>query len=112
MSALSPTCTWGICSTVELTDGLCGAGACVFAFVGSGYICICLPGDRLDQLAIPMMVHTNEEKHRTAYTVTVDYKHGQYSPPNLSMSRSRAISLPSTPSFTFAHLRVGLPPRT
>lgn len=41
----------------------------------SGYICIGLPGDRLDALDIPMMVPQNEERHRTAYTVTVDFKH-------------------------------------
>jgi len=44
--------------------------------VTSGYICIALPGDRLEQLDIPMMVPNNEERHKTAYTVTVDYKHG------------------------------------
>ncbi|KAG6857428.1 hypothetical protein H0H87_003495 [Tephrocybe sp. NHM501043] len=42
----------------------------------SGYICIALPGDRLDELDIPMMVPDNQERHRTAYTITVDYKHG------------------------------------
>ncbi|KAI0666897.1 3,4-dihydroxy-2-butanone 4-phosphate synthase [Trametes maxima] len=42
----------------------------------SGYICIALPGGRLEELQIPMMVPTNEDRHRTAYTVTVDYKHG------------------------------------
>ncbi|KAI0259349.1 3,4-dihydroxy-2-butanone 4-phosphate synthase-domain-containing protein [Gloeopeniophorella convolvens] len=42
----------------------------------SGYICISLPGERLESLSIPMMVPQNEERHRTAYTVTVDYKHG------------------------------------
>ena len=26
-----------------------------------------------------MMVKNNEERHRTAYAVTVDYKHGDYS---------------------------------
>jgi len=44
----------------------------------SGYICISLPGDHLEALSIPMMVPQNEERHRTAYTVTVDYKHGTY----------------------------------
>jgi hypothetical protein len=48
----------------ELTDWL------------SGYICIALPGDRLEQLKLPMMVPQNQERHRTAYTITVDYKHG------------------------------------
>ncbi len=47
----------------------------------SGYICISLPGDRLEALSIPMMVPQNEDRHRTAYTVTVDYKHGTYAPP-------------------------------
>lgn len=28
-----------------------------------------------------MMVESNEDKNRTAYTVTVDYKHGTPSPP-------------------------------
>ncbi|KDR80562.1 hypothetical protein GALMADRAFT_240872 [Galerina marginata CBS 339.88] len=42
----------------------------------SGYICISLPADRLEALEIPMMVPDNQERHRTAYTVTVDYKHG------------------------------------
>ncbi|KAJ7606172.1 GTP cyclohydrolase II [Mycena polygramma] len=42
----------------------------------SGYICIALPGDRLEQLQLPLMVSQNLERHRTAYTVTVDYKHG------------------------------------
>ncbi|KAM0755552.1 3,4-dihydroxy-2-butanone 4-phosphate synthase [Meredithblackwellia eburnea MCA 4105] len=42
----------------------------------SGYICICLPADRLRELDIRMMVEENQEKHKTAYTVTVDYKYG------------------------------------
>ncbi|CCM02251.1 uncharacterized protein FIBRA_04334 [Fibroporia radiculosa] len=42
----------------------------------SGYICIALPGDRLDALAIPQMVAQNEDPNRTAYTVTVDYRPG------------------------------------
>lgn len=42
----------------------------------SGYICICLPASRLAELEIGMMVADNQEKHRTAYTITCDYKHG------------------------------------
>lgn len=42
----------------------------------SGYICIALSKERLEELEIPMMVAQNEDPHRTAYTVTVDYKHG------------------------------------
>ena len=42
----------------------------------SGYVCISLPAARLEQLKIPMMVQNNQERHRTAYAVTVDYKEG------------------------------------
>jgi len=42
----------------------------------SGYVCIALPEQRLAALEIPMMVPDNTERHRTAYTVTVDYKYG------------------------------------
>ena len=42
----------------------------------SGYICISLPKERLEELEIPMMVTQNEDPHRTAYAITVDYKHG------------------------------------
>jgi len=42
----------------------------------SGYICCALPGARLEELRIPMMVPDNQDNHRTAFTVTVDYKHG------------------------------------
>ncbi|KZT07414.1 uncharacterized protein LAESUDRAFT_109616 [Laetiporus sulphureus 93-53] len=42
----------------------------------SGYVCIALPGERLDELVIPMMVAENQDPHRTAYTVTIDYRIG------------------------------------
>ncbi|KAG6885111.1 hypothetical protein C0993_005785 [Termitomyces sp. T159_Od127] len=42
----------------------------------SGYICIALPAERLAELDLPPMVPDNQDRHRTAYTVTVDYKHG------------------------------------
>lgn len=32
----------------------------------------------MDVLDIPLMYPQNQERHRTAYTVTVDYKHGSY----------------------------------
>jgi len=42
----------------------------------SGFICVALPEERLDQLDIPPMFPANQERHRTAYTVTVDHKTG------------------------------------
>jgi 3,4-dihydroxy 2-butanone 4-phosphate synthase len=37
-----------------------------------------MPGERLEELSLPLMVPNNEEKHKTAYTITVDYKYGMY----------------------------------
>ncbi|WP_280194801.1 3,4-dihydroxy-2-butanone-4-phosphate synthase [Nocardia farcinica] len=42
----------------------------------SGVICAAATGERLDELALPLMVEHNEESHRTAFTVTVDLAEG------------------------------------
>jgi len=42
----------------------------------TGLITLSLPESRLKQLKLPQMVKHNTEKHRTAFTVSVDYKHG------------------------------------
>lgn len=42
----------------------------------SGMLCVALQGDRLDALELPMMVERNSDSLQTAYTVTVDYRHG------------------------------------
>jgi len=50
-----------------------------FAFLvrhSSGLVCLPIAGERLDQLQIPLMVPKNTEPHRTAFTVSVDYKEG------------------------------------
>jgi 3,4-dihydroxy-2-butanone 4-phosphate synthase len=42
----------------------------------SGLLCVPLLGERLDALEIPLMVPTNTEALRTAFTVSVDARHG------------------------------------
>jgi 3,4-dihydroxy 2-butanone 4-phosphate synthase / GTP cyclohydrolase II len=42
----------------------------------SGVICVPMTGERLDELQLPLMVSNNTESQRTAFTVTVDYRHG------------------------------------
>lgn len=42
----------------------------------SGVVCVAMAGERLDALQIPLMVATNTDNHRTAFTVTVDYVPG------------------------------------
>lgn len=45
---------------------------------GTGIVCVSMQGEDLDRLQLPLMVRQNEndEKLRTAFTVTVDAKHG------------------------------------
>ncbi|TPX57416.1 3,4-dihydroxy-2-butanone-4-phosphate synthase [Powellomyces hirtus] len=42
----------------------------------SGLICVTVAQERLDSLQLPLMVAANTESMRTAYTISVDYKHG------------------------------------
>ena len=42
----------------------------------SGYVCVPMTETDLDRLELPLMVTTNQERMRTAYTVTVDAREG------------------------------------
>src|SRR5882757_5685706 len=42
----------------------------------SGIICQSMTRERLEELRLPLMVAENTESHRTAFTISVDYKHG------------------------------------
>ena len=42
----------------------------------SGIICVPMEEQRLRQLELPQMVAANSDSYRTAFTVSVDYKHG------------------------------------
>lgn len=42
----------------------------------SGYLCVPLAGEDCDRLGLPPMYSTNQDKHGTAYTVTVDARLG------------------------------------
>ncbi|GAC1629921.1 MAG: bifunctional 3,4-dihydroxy-2-butanone-4-phosphate synthase/GTP cyclohydrolase II [Nevskia sp.] len=42
----------------------------------SGIICMPMTRERLEELRLPLMVAENTESHRTAFTISVDYKHG------------------------------------
>lgn len=42
----------------------------------SGYLCVPLDGADCDRLGLPPMYSTNQDKHGTAYTVTVDAREG------------------------------------
>ena len=42
----------------------------------SGIICMPMTRERLEVLRLPLMVAENTESHRTAFTISVDYRHG------------------------------------
>ncbi len=42
----------------------------------SGYLCVPLEGDDCDRLGLPPMIAQNQDRHGTAYTVTVDAREG------------------------------------
>ena len=42
----------------------------------SGYVCVPMTAEHLDRLQLPLMVSSNQERMRTAYTVTVDAREG------------------------------------
>ena len=42
----------------------------------SGLICAPITTERCEELDLPLMVHDNTESHRTAFTVSVDFRHG------------------------------------
>ena len=42
----------------------------------SGYVCVPMTATDLDRLELPLMVSSNQERMRTAYTVTVDAREG------------------------------------
>jgi 3,4-dihydroxy 2-butanone 4-phosphate synthase/GTP cyclohydrolase II len=43
---------------------------------GRGLICMPVIGERLDELRIPLMVNENTARHSTAFTVSIEAKHG------------------------------------
>jgi len=42
----------------------------------SGIVCLCLTGEALDHLNLPLMVQNNESRYRTAFTVTIEAREG------------------------------------
>jgi 3,4-dihydroxy 2-butanone 4-phosphate synthase/GTP cyclohydrolase II len=43
---------------------------------GRGLICLSMTGERVAQLGLPMMTSDNQARHQTAFTVSVDARHG------------------------------------
>lgn len=64
----------------------------------SGVVCVALTDERADELRLPLMVPENSESQRTAFTVTVDLRHGTTTGISAA-DRSAAIRALAQPSF-------------
>lgn len=42
----------------------------------SGIVCLCLPSEKTEALALPMMVDNNTSRHQTVFTVSIDAAEG------------------------------------
>jgi len=42
----------------------------------SGIVCLCLPEEKIQSLALPMMVEHNSSRYSTAFTVSIEAAHG------------------------------------
>ncbi len=42
----------------------------------SGIVCLCLPGEKVRSLALPMMVSNNSSRYQTAFTVSIEAARG------------------------------------
>lgn len=43
---------------------------------GSGIVCLCLTGEKIDSLGLPMMVENNTSRNQTGFTVSIEAKEG------------------------------------
>jgi len=70
----------------------------------SGIICAPMTRERLEELRLPLMVMENTESHRTAFTISVDYKHGTTTGISAAdrAKTVRALADPSTKADDFA----------
>ena len=46
------------------------------AMHGRGLICLALPSERIDRLGLPLMAQTNQSRHETAFTVSIEAREG------------------------------------
>ncbi|KAI9829465.1 MAG: hypothetical protein M1826_005647 [Phylliscum demangeonii] len=71
----------------------------------SGLLCAPLPGALADHLHLPAMVADNQDRHRTAYTVSVDARHASVTTGISAHDRSRTCRQLASPSATPADFR-------
>ena len=61
---------------IMAAEDVTGESMAFFLEYTSGVFCVPLEASRADELDLPLMVVANTEAQRTAFTVTVDFRHG------------------------------------
>ncbi|MGY6695402.1 MAG: 3,4-dihydroxy-2-butanone-4-phosphate synthase [Roseinatronobacter sp.] len=64
---------------------------------GKGLICLTLPGERIDQLGLPLMASSNSSRHETAFTVSIEAREG-VSTGISAYDRARTVAVAIDPS--------------
>lgn len=64
---------------------------------GKGLICLSLPGERIDQLGLPLMASSNSSRHETAFTVSIEAREG-VSTGISAHDRARTVAVAIDPS--------------
>ncbi|TCT41058.1 3,4-dihydroxy-2-butanone-4-phosphate synthase [Martelella mediterranea] len=67
------------------------------AMHGRGLICLCLTGQKVDQLGLPPMVSDNRARHATAFTVSIEAREG-ISTGISAADRARTIAAAANPA--------------
>lgn len=61
---------------IVAAEKLSAASMAMMIREGSGIVCLCLTGETLDRLQLPLMVKNNESRYRTAFTVSIEAREG------------------------------------
>ncbi len=64
---------------------------------GKGLICLSLPGERIDQLGLPLMASSNSSRHETAFTVSIEAREG-VSTGISAHDRARTVAVATDPA--------------
>ena len=66
---------------------------------GRGLICLALPGERIDRLGLPLMAASNQSRHETAFTVSIEAREGVTTGIS-AHDRARTIAVAINPATT------------
>ena len=70
---------------------------------GRGLICLAMPGPALDRLGLPLMAASNQSRHETAFTVSIEAREGVTTGIS-AHDRARTIAVATDPSSTPADI--------